>query len=119
MAADSLHNWFGYFDLGKIVSVTASAMFGSGLLYQKLDDKDDIAALQELFQELSQKGAEFMNNRLCANKEILIGCRTQNRMNDWLQTHKPDAVRDVEFWKNKLFDHRRKLQAIIEKLPQK
>ena len=31
---DSLHQWFGYFDLGKVVSVTANAMFASGLLYR-------------------------------------------------------------------------------------
>ena len=60
---DALHNWPGYFDIGKAVSVTANAMFASGLLYKVLD-KDDIAALQKLFAELSPAGEQYMNNQL-------------------------------------------------------
>ena len=87
---DSLHQWFGYFDLGKVVSVTANAMLASGLLYKKLD-KDDIAALQELVCELSLPGEQCMNNDLGQNRQILENYRAQNRINDWIQHTTPQS----------------------------
>ena len=113
---DALHNWPGYFDLGKFVSVTANAMFGSGLLYEVLG-KDDIAALQELFHELSPAGEQYMNRRLGDYQRIFTNYRAQNNISEWVQLHKPDAVYQADFWEKKFCGHREKLQEIIEKLP--
>ena len=112
---DALHNWSGYFDLGKVVSVTATAMFASGLLYEALD-KDDIAALQELFHELSPAGEQYINNRLGEYRRTFTTCRAKSLMNDWVQIHKPDAVSQADFWEKKFCDHRKKVQEIIGKL---
>ena len=110
---EALHNWPGYFDIGKAVFFTANAMFASGLLYKVLD-KDDIAALQKLFTDTGFE--QYMNNQLLQNKQNLMNCRAQNRMNDWVQTHKPEAVRQVDFWQKSFCDHRMKLKEIIDKL---
>ena len=88
---DALHNWSDYFDIGKAVSVTANAMFTSGLLYKVLD-KDDIAALQKLFDGLSPAGEQYMNNRLGQHQRLFTSLRLDERMSEWIQTHKPDAV---------------------------
>ena len=93
---DSLHQWFGYFDLGKVVSVTANAMFASGLLYKVLD-KDDIAALQKLFTDLSPAGEQYMNNQLGEYRRLFMSSRYEERIGEWIQTHKPDAGGKVDF----------------------
>ena len=113
---DALHNWAGYLDFGKTISVTANAMFVSGLLYKKLD-KADIAALQELFHELSPNGEQYMNNSLVEYRRLFTNLRTQNQLNEWAKFHKPEAVNQANFWKKKLCGHHTKLQEIIEKLP--
>ena len=112
---DALHNWSGYFDIGKAVFVTANAMFAYGSLYKVLD-KDDIAALQKSFSELSLGGEQYMNNQLPQNKQNLMDCHAQNRINEWVQTHKPEAVSQVDFWQKSFCDHRMKLKEIIDKL---
>ena len=112
---DSLHNWFGYFDFGKVLFVTANAMLASGLLYKKLD-KDDIAALQQLAHELSPSREQQINNELVRNRQILMDCRTQNRMNGWVRTYKPEAVSHAKFLEKMLCDHRRNLQEIIGRI---
>ena len=115
---DALHNWFGYFDLGKVISVTASAMLSSGLLYKVLD-KHDIASLQEVFHELTLAGEPYMNNSLGEHRRILMGCRAGERMNEWTMIHKPNAVGQVDFWEKRFDGHRKNLQEIIGKLSQK
>ena len=112
---DALHNWFGYFDIGKGVSVTANAMFASGLLYNVLD-KDDIAALQQLFTDLSPDGEQYMNNQLGESRRNFTSLRHEGRMNEWHQTYKPDAVDKANFWEKRFCDHQRKLEEIIGKL---
>ena len=93
-------------------------MFVSGLLYEVLD-KDYIAALQGLFHELSPAGEQYMNNRLGDYRRIFTDYRAQNQISKWVQSHKPDAVNQADFWEKKFCGHRKKLQEIIEKLPQK
>ena len=113
---DTLHNWSDYFDIGKAVSVTANAMFTSGLLYKVLD-KDDIAALQKLFDWLSPAGEQYMNNRLGQHQRLFTSLRLDERMrSEWIQTHKPDAVESADVWQKDFCDHRMKLKGIIGKL---
>ena len=112
---DALHNWSGYFDIGKAVFFTANAMFAYGSLYKVLN-KDDIAALQKSFTELSLGGEQYMNNQLLQNKQNLVNCHAQNRIDEWVQTHKPEAVSQVDFWQKIFCDHRMKLKEIIDKL---
>ena len=112
---DALHNWPGYFDIGKAVFVTANAMFTSGLLYKVLD-KDDIAALQELFAELSPAGEQYMNNQLGEYRRIFTSFRYEKRIDEWIQTRKPDAVGKADLWQKNFCDHRMKLKEIIDKL---
>ena len=114
---DSLHRWFGYFDFGKTIFVTANAMFSSGLLYKALG-KDDIASLQALFHDLSIEGERYMNDKLTQHKQLLVSCRDRKDMNDWLHTHKPLAVGEADFWEKDLRKHRKTLQDIIGRITQ-
>ena len=43
-------------------------------------------------------------------------CVSDERMSEWTQTHKPDAVESADFWQKDFCDHRMKLKGIIGKL---
>ena len=45
-----------------------------------------------------------------------MSLRYEKRIGEWIQTHKPDAVRQADFWQESFCDHRMKLKEIIDKL---
>ena len=95
---DSLHDWFGYFDLRNSVSPTANAMFVSGLMYNTLSH-EQIEPLQAVLQELSPVGEETMNGQLRASREEFNRLRVQRNPALWHSITKPEAVRRVNFGK--------------------
>ena len=57
---DSLHNYFGYFDLSRALFVTANQMLQSGLLYKKLSH-DEVGQLQNIAVDLSLSGEQLLS----------------------------------------------------------
>lgn len=112
---DSLHTYFGYFDLSRIVSVTANAMFQSGLLYKKLSH-DQIGKLQVIFSEFSVHGEQYLGNQLTQTRQLLEQCRSSGDMATWSSHFKPDAVANVNFWERKFQEHKRSLEEIARSL---
>ena len=112
---DTLHNYFGYFDLSRAVSGTANAMFLSGMLYKKLTH-DQIGALQEIFNHFSLFGEQYMNNQIAQAKQAFEQCRSENNMEFWTTQQKPEAVGIVDFWEGKFQDHRKALDQIVKSL---
>jgi hypothetical protein len=112
---DSLHAYFGYFDLSRIVSVTANAMFQSGLLYKKLGH-DQIGKLQVIFSEFSANGEQYLSNQLTQARQLLERCRSDGQMADWSSQFKPQAVAQIDFWERKFQDHKRSLEEIARTL---
>ena len=112
---DSLHRWFGYFDLSKTVSTTAMAMLHSGALYDALS-YEDIASLQQVYGELSHVGERYLNDRMKDTRTRFLQLQTQGANAAWLSSLKPEAVQIADFWENKLHDHRKALVRIATAL---
>ena len=112
---DSLSNYFGYFDLGRTVSVTANAMFLSGLLYKKLSH-EQIGELQEIFSELSPHGEQYINNQVSQGKQAFEQCRSSNTMDLWSSQLKSGVVGYIDFWERKFNEHQTTLRAIVASL---
>lgn len=109
---DSLHTWFGYFDLGKASYPTANEMFRTGLLYKALSH-EHIEALQSTVAELSPMGEKYMNEQF-TNSRVVFNDIRQTRDNAyWLNVAKPEAVRIADFWEHKMKGHRSTLDEII------
>ena len=108
---DNLHNWFGYFDLGKTVSATASAMLTSGLLYNTLVHQH-VEALQVVFWELSPAGEKHMNEQFRARREAFNQLRRAKNSLLWLNTAKPEAAQLADYWEDRLRGHRATLEEI-------
>ena len=112
---DSLHRWFGYFDLSKTVSTTAMAMLNSGVLYDTLS-YEDIASLQEVYGELSPAGENYLNGRLESMRNKFQQLADAKALPVWLASVKPEAVRIADFWEYKLSNHRDALTRIAATL---
>ena len=108
---DNLHNWFGYFDLGKTVSATASAMLASGLLYNTLVHQH-VEALQVVFWELSPAGENYINEQFKARRDAFNQLRRAKNSLLWLNSAKPEAVRLADYWEDRLRGHRATLEDI-------
>ena len=113
---DSLHTYIGYFDLSKVVSATANAMFQSGMLYKKLS-LGQIGKLQVLFANFSFAGEQVMNNQLTEAKQAFEECRSSNNMERWTTQLKPEAVGHLDFWEETFKEHRNTLDQIVRSLP--
>ena len=94
---ETLDTYAGYFDLSRIICVTANDMFLSGLLYKYLSH-DDIGKLQVIFSEFSINGENYINNQISQNKANF---------------DKKKAVMDVDFWEKKFKEHKQTLQDIV------
>ena len=86
---------------------TANAMFVSSLLYNTLTHQQI-----EALQELSPVGEELMNGRLRASQEEFNRLRKERNAALRHNTAKPEAVRNVNFWEDRLKGHRKKLVEI-------
>ena len=110
---DALDTYSGYFDLSRMISVTANSMLQTGVLYKKLTH-DQIRQLQMFFSEMFVE--QYMNNQLTQSRQAFEQCRSENRMETWTTSLKPEAVSHVDFWERKFQDHRKALGQIIKSL---
>ena len=99
--SNTMGSYFGYFDLSRFISITANAVFASGLLYRHLAD-DDIGKLQVITGELSPNWESFINNQIVQNRANFVQAA---------------AAQNVDFWERKFQDHRATLEAILSRLP--
>ncbi|MDE2980384.1 MAG: hypothetical protein OXU74_04235 [Gemmatimonadota bacterium] len=109
---DSLHTWFGYFDLGKASYPTANDMFRTGLLYKALSH-EHIEALQSTVAELSPVGEKYMNERFMDSRRAFEDAQQRRNLPYWLNVAKPEAVRIADFWEHKMQGHRSILDEIV------
>ena len=79
---DSLHMYFGYFDISRILSVTANDMYQSGLLYKKLS-QEQIGQLQAFLSEFTAWAEQSMNNQFNSIKQTFEGSRAENQLAEW------------------------------------
>ena len=89
-----------YFDLSRMVFISANDMWASGLLYAYLDH-DDMGTLQTLAGDFTLNTENYLNNQI-----------TQQQ----LQFNQQQPVAQIDFWENKFKAHRKTLQAILAKL---
>ena len=115
---DAMHQYCGYFDLSRIVSVTCNNMFQSGLLYKYLD-QDAIGTLQVIFSELSLHGEQYLNNKINQIIQSFNNAYAQDQGQQWPIADKADAVETVDFWENKLIAHKQSFHEIVTKLKSK
>lgn len=110
---DSLHAWYGYFDLGKTVSSTVTTMFNSGLLY-KILSYEHIEELQQVYWDLSPAGEKYINDQLKDVRDVFNRLRQDKNVVVWSTIAKPEAVRLADFWEDKLSGHRATLDEIAD-----
>lgn len=110
---DSLAQYHGYFKFSSVISVTTNSLFNAGKLYSALN-KDHIAKLQEVFNDFSTFGEQYMNNQITQKKQSLA-----EQADRWVVL-KPECIRDIDFWERKLKSHRAALvevdKAVAEKV---
>lgn len=102
--ADCLNNYFGYFNLSKIISITMFQMFNNGLVYKYLNH-EDIAVLQNFLSDFSFGTENYMNNQIKWNKD--------NHSNPDI---KQIASEDISFWEKKFKENKKMIGLIKEKL---
>lgn len=106
---DALNSYFGYFDLSRFITVTANDMFLSGLLYKYLDH-EALEKLQVIFSEFTLPWETFLNNEITQNRNKAIQDPTS-----W-PAFKSQVVFKVNFWDNKIREHKKTLEDIFKKL---
>jgi hypothetical protein len=104
---DALNNYFGYFDLGRFVSITANDMFLTGLLYEYLDH-DSIGKLQIIYSEFSPAWEDILYKQIMHNKMKATDISNWPRL-------KSEVVSDVDYWEKKFKEHRATLQETLKK----
>jgi hypothetical protein len=109
---DSLHTYFGYFNLGSILMVTTSAMLQSGLLY-KILSHEQIGQLQAIFSEFSTPTEQYMYNQMNQTRSFLEICRSNDQFGDWTKLGKPAAFNNILFWESKFRNHKKNLEEIV------
>lgn len=112
---DAMHQYCGYFDLSRILSVTCYNMFQSGLLYKYLDH-DAIGTLQVIFSEFSHHGEQYFNNQINQITQSFNNAYAQDQGQQWLIADKAAAVGIVDFWENKLIAHKQSFHEIVTEL---
>ena len=108
---DNLHLYFAYFDLARVISVTANSLYSTGKLYKYLDN-EDIGKLQIIFSDFSYNGEDYMSRQMHQNKTNFLSGNTP----DLKEKYKTDALKDVAFWEDKFKEHKDTLQKILAKL---
>lgn len=110
----TLNKYFHYLDLSRALFVTAHDMLYQGALYETLEDAD-IEALQFAAKELSVAGEETWNKQIAEWKKqfhVLVLAK-DNQTLQWL---KGEASAQVDFWKSRLSEHKKRMQDIAAKL---
>jgi len=104
VTGDSLFNYFGYFNLSKVIITTMFQMFLNGSIYKYLK-YEDIVKLQNFITDFSLSTEQYINNQIKWNKENI---KTPGI--------KQLAITDIEFWDRKFKENKRALQEVKEKL---
>lgn len=98
--SDNLVDFFDYFDLSRVIWITTTNMFYSGLLYKYLK-YEDIGKLQVMISEFSLYWENIINGQVEQNKKNL---------------DKQKTIKDIDFWENKFKRHKKSLNEILGKL---
>jgi hypothetical protein len=114
---DSFHMYFGYFKLSAGVSVTTTKLFTDGVLYKYLSH-DHIGMLQEVFNDLTVIGENYMNNQITQRREALMRLEAQGQRDLWTRELKPQVVNEINFWDRKFKGHVESLKNILKALPE-
>lgn len=97
--SDNLADFFDYFDLSRVIWITTTNMFYSGLLYKYLK-YEDIGKLQVMISEFSLYWENIINGQVEQNKKNL---------------DKQKTIKDIDFWENKFKRHKKSLNEISGK----
>ena len=98
--ANAPDTFAAYFDLSRIVFVTANDMWATGLLYKYLTH-DDIGKLQVLSADFTSFMENYLNNQIAQSR---------------LAFNQAQAARDVNFWEKKFKDDRQTFIDILRRL---
>ena len=112
---DSIQNYFGYFKLSSFIGVTAYQIHQSGLLYKHLSH-EHIRQMQEVFNDFSFNGENFLNNQIEQRKQSYAYIQSLGNLQSWQSDLKPLVVRDIDFWEQKFKGHKNTVKSIIEGL---
>jgi hypothetical protein len=110
---DSLQTYFGYFNLSTFVGVTAIQLSGSGAIYKHLSH-ELIGQLQEVYNELSLTGENYLNNQIQQRQQTLAALNEDGQQKMWQSWLKPQVVRDIDFWEEKFKSHLKTVKAVID-----
>ncbi len=113
--ADSLSQYYGYFDLSSAIVATTNSLFIAGKLYNTLT-YDHIVKLQGVFKDLSVSGEQYLNNQIKQKKQLLVQLQNEGHEDEWQRTLKPECAQEVEFWETKLKSHQASLLAVKEEV---
>jgi len=109
---DSLITYFGYFKFSTFIGVTAFQLHGSGAIYKHFSH-ELIGKLQEVYNDLSISSENYMNNQIEQRKQALASLKNQGKEDMWQSSLKPQVVRDIDFWEEKLKSHLHTVREVI------
>ncbi|MBA3017464.1 MAG: hypothetical protein KJ550_09615 [Proteobacteria bacterium] len=112
---DSLITYFGYFKLSSFIGVTVFQLHNSGTLYKYLTH-ELIGQLQEVFNDFSLNGENFLNNQIRQRKDTLVNLNESGNEELWQKQLKPEVVRDIDFWEQKFKTHENTIKNTIQAL---
>lgn len=110
---DSLLTYFGYFKLSTFIGVTAFQLHGSGAIYKYLSH-ELIGQLQEVYNELSINGENYINNQIEQRKQTLAALNERGQEGLWQTWLKPQVVNDINFWEERFKSHLKSVRSVIE-----
>ncbi len=109
---DDILSYFGYFNFATAISVTANSLFTRGRLYEILSHKQ-ISELQAMFNELSNTGENYFNNKIKQRVESLLAEEKDKRLEFFRSILKKNIIKDINFLEGKLNDHHKSLTEIV------
>ncbi|HHH50365.1 MAG TPA: hypothetical protein ENK52_05240 [Saprospiraceae bacterium] len=112
---DSFITYFGYFKLSSFIGVTIFQLHNSGTLYQYLSH-EIIGQLQEVFNDFSLTGENYLNNQIRQRKDTLVNLNESGNPELWQKQLKPEIVRDIDFWEQKFKTHENTIKKTIQAL---
>ena len=110
---DSLPTYFGYFKFSTFIGVMAFQLHGSGAIYKHLSH-DLIGKLQEVYNDLSTNGENYINNQIEQRKQTLASFKERGQEDMWQSSLKSQVVNDINFWEEKLKSHLLTVREVIK-----
>ncbi len=109
---DSLLDYFGYFKLSSFIGVTVFQLHTAGVIYKYLSH-EHIGQLQEVYNNLSLHGENYLNNQIEQRKQALAALKESGQHALWQQYLKPQVVRDIDFWEEKFRSHLNTINNVL------